>query len=421
MKRRDYLRLLAGAGLVTTGLGATTGLAGSLFGGQRTQAAGEYGGPLFVAFSATGGWDILMHCDPKASLSNAYGNGGIATAGAIKYANVGTNADFFNTHADRLLVLNGVDVATNNHAIGRRHTFTGRLDDTHPHVAALVAGSWAPQLPLSFIGEGTTDETRGVVAKTRLDNADALYDLAKPNLVNPQDVEDLRMYQSETATDMISQWRADRTAQKRASQNLPRLQSDLDNIQTVRAGANELALLQQYLPDPLSDNAQRRKIQITVAAYKAGLAVSASFMRRSFDTHDDNDNQQATLLGQLFGDINFLWEEAERQGVANDLVVMVGSDFSRTPQYNSRNGRNHWETTSMLLMGQGIEGNRVVGATDGGLNALRIDPNTLQESSDGILLQPKHVHRALRDLLGVSTDLDERFAMTDEVLPLLTG
>lgn len=421
MKRRDYLRLLAGAGLTTTALGASAGMAGTLFGGQSTQAAGEYTGPLFVAFTAHGGWDITMHCDPKANLSNAYGNGGIATAGGISYANVGSNADFFNTHADRLLVINGVDVATNNHGIGRRNTWTGRLDDTHPHIAALVAGSWAPQLPLSFIAEGSTDETRGVVAKTRLDDADALYDLAKPNEVDPRNPEDLRTYQSGAATEMISHWRAERAVEKRIEQNLPRLQSDYDNLVTVRSGSNELEMLQAYLPDPLSDNEQRRKIQITVAAYKAGLAVSATFMRSTFDTHDNNDNRQATVLGQLFGDINFLWEEAERQGVAQDLVVAVGSDFARTPNYNGRNGRDHWETTSMMLMGQGIEGNRTVGGTDGGLNALRIDPQTLELSDDGIMLQPKHVHRALRDLLGVSPALEDRFAMTDEVLPLLTG
>ena len=421
MKRRDYLRLLAGAGLTTTALGASASMASSLFGGHHTQAAGEYSGPLFVGFSATGGWDITMHCDPKANLSNAYGEAGIGSAGAIKYANVGNNADFFNRHAERLLVLNGVDVATNNHSIGRLNTWTGRLDDTHPHIAALVAGSWAPQLPLSYIAEGTTDETRGVVPKTRLDDADALYDLAKPNLVDPHNPEDLRTYQSEAATEMISLWRADRTIRQRVDQNLPRLQADYDNLVSVRSGSNELALLQSYLPDPLSDNEQHRKIQITVAAYKAGLAVSATFMRSSFDTHDNNDNQQASLLNQLFGDINFLWDEAERQGVADNLVVAVGSDFARTPNYNGRNGRDHWETTSMMLMGAGIEGGRVVGASDGGLNALKIDPETLQESSDGIMLQPKHIHRALRDLLGISSEFEQRFAMTDEVLPLLTG
>jgi hypothetical protein len=410
---------MAGAGLTCTSLAATQGIAGVLSGGTRTQAAGEYLGPLFVSFSADGGWDITMHCDPKANLSNAYGNGGIATAGAIKYANVGNNAAFFDKYADRLLVCNGIDVASNNHAIARRHTWTGKLDDTHPHIAAMVAGSHAPQLPLSFIAEGLTDETRGIVARTRIDNADVLNDLASPNMVAPEDPDDMRMYHPESANEMIAQWREDRATTKQAAQNLPHIEAALDNLVTVRSGANELALLESYLPDPLSNNATRRKIQIAVAAYKAGLAVSATFSRRGFDTHDNNDDEQVTQLDALFGNVDFLWEEAARQGIEQDLVVAIGSDFGRTPSYNSRNGRNHWETTSMMLMGQGIEGNRVVGETDSGLNAMKIDPVSLAPSSDGVMLQPKHIHRALRDLLGVTDNLDGRFALQTDELPLL--
>jgi hypothetical protein len=407
---------MAGAGLACTSLAATRGIAGVLTNGTHTQAAGEYTGPLFVSFAADGGWDVLMGCDPKPGRSNAYGN--VGTAGGISYAPVGNNAAFFNKHAQRTVVINGLDVASNNHEIGRRHIWTGKLDDTHPHIGAMVAGSWAPQLPLSFIAEGSMDETRGVVARTRIDNADVLTDLAAPNEVMPADPADMRTYHTEPASEMIKQWRSDRISAMRETQNLPRVQAALDNIITVRGGANELALLEAYMPETLSENETRRKIQITVAAYKAGLAVAASFRRAGFDTHDNNDAEQVVALDSLLGHVDFLWDEAARQGIDSDLVVAIGSDFARTPTYNVRNGRDHWETTSMMVMGAAINGERTVGASDGGLNAQNIDPVTLQPSSDGVRLMPKHVHRALRDLLGVSDNLEGRFSLQTEELAL---
>lgn len=416
MQRRNFIRWAAGAGLACTGL-PLLGRADGLGGTAQPQASGEYTGPLLVTFSADGGWDTTLVCDPKPNLSRAYGNGGVATAGAIKYANVGNNAAFFDKYADQLLVLNGVDAATNNHRTGKRHTWTGRLDDGMPHVAALVAGSHAPQLPLSFIAEGPIDVTAGVVSRTRINNADALQDLAYPNLINPANVDDERSYHAEPTSEMIADWRARRLEAARDEQHLPRMQAALDNVATVRGGANELELLEAYLPDPLVGNGTRRKIQIALAAYKAGLAVSASFRHGSFDTHADNDAQQVNKLNGLLGHVDFLWEEATRQGIADQLVVVVGSDFARTPGYNARDGRDHWEIGSMMLMGAGIEGNRVIGATDNGLYAQKVDPETLELSSDGIRLKPQHVHRAVRELFGVSPVLDDRFAIDD--VPLL--
>ena len=48
-------------------------------------------------------------------------------------------------------------------------------------------------------------------------------------------------------------------------------------------------------------------------------------------------------------------------------------------------------------------GNRVVGATDDLHNALKINPSTLQldNSSAGLVLEPKHLQQAIRELAGV--------------------
>ncbi len=414
MQRRDFFRLAAGAGLLCTGLQGREGLA--LSGGVDPKHAGEYAGPFFVTFEANGGWDASMVCDPK-SRNRAYTDGGIVTAGGIRFPDVGSHRAFFEKHAERLLCVNGIDTASNNHNTSRRHVWTGKLDDGLPGVAALVAGSHAPQLPLAYISEGIFGATAGLVSPTRVDNAAVLQDLSFPNLVDPANVDDLRTYHAPATDELISEWRRERTEKLREKQNLPRFQAALDNLLAVRGGANELEMLQSYLPDPLDSDTTRRKIQIAVASYKAGLAVSASFSVQGFDTHSNNDAQQITRLGTLLGHVDFLWEEAVRQGVSDRIVIAIGSDFARSPDYNGGNGKDHWEITSMMFMGAGIEGNRTVGMTDDNQFAVKIDPNTLQPSSDGVRISPEAIHRGLRQLLGVDEELDARFSLGDAELP----
>jgi hypothetical protein len=64
-------------------------------------------------------------------------------------------------------------------------------------------------------------------------------------------------------------------------------------------------------------------------------------------------------------------------------------------------------------------GNRVVGVTDEGHNALKIDPVSLQrDDTNGIILYPKHVHQALRRHLGLDGFAASRqlsFGVTEDV------
>jgi hypothetical protein len=113
--------------------------------------------------------------------------------------------------------------------------------------------------------------------------------------------------------------------------------------------------------------------------------------------------------------VDFAWAEAERQGVADNLIIVVGSDFGRTPGYNGGNGKDHWSITSMLLMGKGIPGNKVVGVTDERHSPLGLDPKTLKPAaSGGIRIEPRHVHYHLRKMAGLAGDPN-----AEQTFPLL--
>jgi uncharacterized protein (DUF1501 family) len=215
-----------------------------------------------------------------------------------------------------------------------------------------------------------------------------------------------------------------------------RLERQLDNIYLTPRKSNNLAAYQQalssrsalsklpsYLPpqDDIIANQQvnsdtssslQRQIQMSIAAFNAGLASASDLFTNGYDTHSDHDALHEPLFTHLNESIDLLWKLAEDANIAERLTVIIGSDFSRTPHYNTGNGKDHWPVGSVIVMEKSPSwGNRVIGSTDEGQNARNINPATLeQDDVEGTFIYPKHVHKALRRHLGLeNTEVDQDF------------
>lgn len=403
MNRRDFFKLagLAGLTLIPGSSAATRGIA------TTPMTPRAYEGTFWIFVNASGGWDPTMVCDPKGRASedqpepvNTYLTSEILTAGNINYAPIGYNDTFFQTHYQKLLVINGIDFQTNGHDSGTRHCWSGRLIEGFPALAALIAASYGPELPMSYLSFGGYDDTAGLIARTRSGNTAALGRIAYPERINPQDADS--GFHSPKATELIRSARDVRRATQELSATLPSERIAMGHMFTATDGANELKLLQEYLPDPLAnDNPLRTQAQVALAAYRAGIAIAVNLNYGGFDTHGDHDNQQGARLTTLLEGVDAIWQEAEAQQVADNIVVVVGSDFGRTPHYNDNQGKDHWSVSSMMLMGKGIAGNRVVGATTDDFQARTIDPGSLAVSEGGIRIEPQHIHYELRKMAGI--------------------
>ena len=115
-------------------------------------------------------------------------------------------------------------------------------------------------------------------------------------------------------------------------------------------------------------------------AFKSGAAVSADFwLRGGFDTPAQHDPDHEWLLGNLTDSVDYLWEYADEHGMADRMVVVIGSDFGCTNFYNVGAGKDHWPIGSFIVMekDQPWTG-RAVGESDGLHFAQRINPRTLQ-------------------------------------------
>jgi hypothetical protein len=421
------------------GLGGLSLVAPMGFGQGRVRAApgpGGYDGPLWIMVHASGGWDPTSLCDPKGRLHedeldpmNQYFKDDIGQAGPFSYAPVEGFQYFFETYADRLLVLNGVDTETNSHEGGTRYTWSGQLGEGHPSLAAAIAAVEAPNEGLSFISNGGYDATAGLVAPTRVgSNTGLLTQLAYPEVANPSLGDQLmapgNRFHTVATTERIVAARQARLERHMAAQRLPRQAQAMGTLYGIRAGESELSALAEYLPETLdnSNNPLKRQAQLAIASYRAGLTVSANLAFGSFDTHSNHDATHLPRLATVLEGVDFVMKEAEAQGIADKLVVVIGSDFGRTPGYNDGNGKDHWSITSMMMMGKGIQGGRLIGSTDDGHVPRPLDPVSLLPAEEGIRITPAHVHRSLRDLAGLAgTDVDQAFPVSVDALNLLGG
>lgn len=395
MNRRDFIKM-AGA----TGLALASPLPY-----REAQAQELYTGTFVIFVGASGGWDPTSFCDPKGyinapedpdAMNRAFGADEIETAGNISYAPVTSYAQFCQNHYEKMLVINGIDTQTNGHDSGRRHVGSGKLDEGFPALGALMAAEYGQGLPMGFVTNGFYDETAGTAPRTRVGNINAFERIADYNRLNGD-----RTFHTDETMARIEDAQRSRLEAIKGLQNLPKLEKSIGTLHLARSSENILANLLDVLDrDNQPQGRIQRQAQLAIAAYKAGACCSATLSMGGFDTHGNHDQNQLPRLSSLWEGVDYIWQEAQAQGVANNLVVVVGSDFGRTPGYNDGDGKDHWSVTSMIAMGKGIDGNRTIGKTSYQHQLEPIDPNTLQPGGN-VRLEPGHVHWELRKLLGI--------------------
>lgn len=418
MNRRDFFKK---AGL--SSVAATLPVGYNLFAAPQ-----EYNGKLLLTIQATGGWDVTSFCDPKTNVPgeldiNNWANAGeIQEVGNLIYAPFADNAAFFQKYYQDMLVINGLDAQTNSHTAGVVHNWSGRISDGFPSITALFAAQNGADLPLSYISNGGFANTGKLVRYTQLNRMDLLLNSIYPNRsvwqdnanwVPPQDFQ------------FVEQARTQREALLHAQQNLTARQvlnrsnysSALDNSIVLTDFATNIRNADNIEQVTQVDNmfsSLRRQAQIALLAMQSGVSVSADLVEFGFDTHDNHDAQHSTLYTFLTQGIDYIWTYAEQLGLADRLVVVIGSDFGRTPHYNDTQGKDHWPVGSMIVMERNQSyTNRTIGLTDEGHNVIPIDPTTHQAVDNGSIIHPIHVMSELREHLQVAQiAADNGFTLT---------
>ena len=304
-------------------------------------------------------------------------------------------------------------------APGSRFVWSGKIEEGYPSFGALAAAATAPSEPLAYISNGGYDNTASLVAPARIGDGEVFQQLAYPNASRPGEEENRYEYFNPTIYTDIENARNARLNRLLASSSLPLQQQQINQLIMARTGENNLNRLVSLLPERVSSGLEGQA-EVAVAAFASGVAVSANMHIGGFDTHGNHDQNQSRRLTELLEGIDHLWNQIELNNLQDRVTVIVGSDFGRTPFYNDGNGKDHWNVTSMMAMGAGVRGNRVIGATDDHFEALKINPQSLAVDPNGITLTPEHIHVALRKLAGIGTDLTGRFGISESYIDLFS-
>lgn len=408
--RRQFLQRLAWAGASGLMAGVGSGTA---------QAATAYTGKLLINIQLTGALDVTSFGDPKTNvtgkpiINNWATTSAVGQAGNIAYAPFASNAAFFDKYYRDILIINGVDAQTNSHTVGVLHNWSGRNSEGFPTLTALFSAVNQSGMPMPYLNFGGFAATQGITSVTQIGRMSVLQNLVEPNYAESSSKRYVNDADWQRITAMHSAGLAARSGAATTIEAASRQQQAYADALVKSSSITDFADL---LPAASQLEATRRvgtgnstlhqQLQVSLLAFKAGVSVSADVFEGGFDTHDDQDARLAPRLANVTDALDYCWTYAASLGLADRLVLVMGSDFGRTPFYNAAEGKDHWPIGSVMVMQKNASfTNRVVGLTDSGHNALKINPATLQADSAGIILKPAHVHKALRKQLGLASSV----------------
>jgi hypothetical protein len=332
---------------------------------------------------------------------------------------------FGDLHED-MCVIRGVDMGTLTHEVGKRYFMTGKFPrGVLPSGSAL--GTWiAAQTPDSAlipnlvlggcetINEGLNPKASGLEIASI---GDLQYVLKKVGATVVPDnfaqaiadaqASDSCVHKQLSPGGMIEAYRAGWTkAGELVDGNL------FSDFNFVAQPTGDIAALYQAFGinpnNPAADLAGPKGRCATAAqAIVKGLsrAVSLRINPQSIDTHfDDWQTTHVQRLRPCFEAVASLIQFLKSQSFWDRTTVVISSEFARTPKLNNQNGRDHHLCNTIVLAGNGIKGNQVIGAS--GPDSYDVVPfdfdSQAPDETAPIPIRPADVHATICKAMDIS-------------------
>ena len=265
-----------------------------------------------------------------------------------------------------LSIVRGINLKTNSHHDGRLFMEMGRRAGEFPYMGSVAAKYLMPNdapLPgyLHVTTRGLTDDTHAFL--------DARYGQLKlaghkvpDNLLPPKTVSNDSALRSRALLKRLNTRFAGRGGQK----------SFIDSYNASFEMAEKLmARRALFEGEPSGQDLDRygrhsfgRNCLLARTLLENGGTV-VKVTHHGYDTHAENFNFHLEQLGEFDKTFCMLLDDLHESGMLESTLVMVYSEFGRTPKINQRYGRDHWGTAwSIALGGCGIKPGVVVGKTN---------------------------------------------------------
>jgi hypothetical protein len=267
-------------------------------------------------------------------------------------------------------VINSVATSTGAHEQANylMHTsFSLRSTIKHPGMGAWLStfqGAGNPALPPSvYIGNDSRHPGAGFFAKKHgplmLNNPEAgLQNVRLPKGVTEERFATRRDLASVLDADFQSEWQTRNVkAYSDAYDDAVRLMRS-DDLKAFDLTQEPAALRQAYGKESFGQGCllARRLVEHGVRFVEVSLG--------GWDTHTANFINTPRLCDTLDTALSALVEDLRVRGMLDSTLIVVTSEFGRTPKINQNQGRDHYPVFSAVMMGGGIKGGIKHGATD---------------------------------------------------------
>jgi len=267
-------------------------------------------------------------------------------------------------------VINSVATSTGAHEQANylMHTsFSLRSTIKHPGMGAWLStfqGAGNPALPPSvYIGNDSRHPGAGFFAKKHgplmLNNPEAgLQNVRLPKGVTEERFATRRDLADVLDADFQSEWQTRKVkAYSDAYDDAMRLMKS-DDLKAFDLTQEPAELRQAYGKESFGQGCllARRLVEHGVRFVEVALG--------GWDTHTANFINTPRLCDTLDTALSALVEDLRVRGMLDSTMIVVTSEFGRTPKINQNQGRDHYPVFSAVMMGGGIKGGIKHGATD---------------------------------------------------------
>jgi len=263
-----------------------------------------------------------------------------------------------------LSIVRSINLRTNDHNKGMLFMEKGRPAGTYPYVGSVASKYLShPENPLpGFVHittRGLSGETAGFLeaqhAQLRLEGVQPPKHLGLPEGVS----EDLALRSENLRLQLNQQFKTGRS------------RSLIDSYDASFDQARQLIKRTHLFGDQDEKELDRygrhwfgRRCLLARTLLEEGVTC-VKVTHHGYDTHAENFNFHVEQLDEFDKTFATLLGDIEERGMLDNVLVIVYSEFGRTPAINHKFGRDHWGASlSVALGGCGIQAGGVVGSTN---------------------------------------------------------
>lgn len=366
-----------------------------------------------IWINMSGGWDILEVTDPKASstagIDMLYGWDEARTITGSD-AKLGRWLPNIAALGKDVLPVRGIAMGTTSHMAGSVYMDTGVLSNTGrvnaASIPAIVASESTATIPIIQLNGGSEPLTdRGLlkpVSAVRAGNLD-LYRSMYPSDASAIERRSAFLdYLKASITRLEGEvGTSDRIKELSAAESKVRAQF-ADNVAAKLALTDEdRAWFQEGAPENMEDGATDA-LALALKLVSGDVCTCINLGVGGYDTHQNQSTRLEPLLSSVDYLVGRLVAGLRAANKLDDTLIVLYSDFGRTPKVNGSNGRDHWPVGGAIMIGGGIDGGRVVGATDDDLRAADLVDSTTglatTDAARGVQISPTHIGGAVLQL-----------------------